>query len=268
MTQPSNASRQSPFKRLLTGLAGRRSEVHDSTYFRHAGFCPICEKASDFTAERAWFRDYLVCSGCNSIPRERALFKTLKDFYPNYRELSIHESSPGGRGASVKLLSDCPSYTSSHYFPTVEPGKIDPSTHYRCEDLGNLTFSDESFDIFITQDVLEHLLEPDKAFQEIARVLKPGGAHIFTVPLINKTKRTERRASRGPDGDLIYHVPPEYHGNPIDSSGSLVTMHWGYDIASRIQEVAGTPTIIIMIDNIDLGIRAEYIDVLVTLKME
>jgi hypothetical protein len=43
-------------------------------------------------------------------------------------------------------------------------------------------------------------------------------------------------------------------------------MHWGYDMASFITEKAKTSTLIISIDNIDLGIRAEYIDVIVSWK--
>ena len=37
---------------------------------------------------------------------------------------------------------------------------------------------------------MEHIFDPSKAFSEIARTLKTGGAHIFTVPLINKNKPT------------------------------------------------------------------------------
>jgi hypothetical protein len=86
------------------------------------------------------------------------------------------------------------------------------------------------------------------------------------VPLINKTRKSEIWASRREDGEIVYHHEPEYHGNPVDANGSLVTMHWGYDIASFIVEKAGTPTMIIAIDNIDLGIRAEFIDVLISVK--
>ena len=107
---------------------------------------------------------------------------------------------------------------------------------------------------------------PKKAFQEIARVLKPGGAHIFTVPLVNKGQPSACRAARAESGEIVFHHDPEYHGNPVDSKGSLVTMHWGYDIAVYITQVAKTSTAIFAIDNIDLGIRAEYIDVLTSWK--
>jgi SAM-dependent methyltransferase len=192
--------------------------------------------------------------------------KVISDYYPNWRELSIHESSPCDRGASVKLHMECRRYTASQYYPEIIPGQKHPSSGYRCENLEKLTFPDESFDLFVTQDVMEHIFDPAAAFKEIARILKPGGAHIFTVPLVNKVKSTEVWASRSAKGEIIHHHDPEYHGNPVDAMGSLVTMHWGYDIASFIIKEAGMPTVIIAIDNIDLGIRAEYIDVLVSIK--
>jgi hypothetical protein len=43
-------------------------------------------------------------------------------------------------------------------------------------------------------------------------------------------------------------------------------MHWGCDIAGFVTEKAKTSTVIIAIDNIALGIRAEYIDVLISSK--
>ncbi|MBI5429091.1 MAG: methyltransferase domain-containing protein [Nitrosomonadales bacterium] len=233
--------------------------------FTHNGWCPICEKGATFTASHKWFRDHLLCSNCKSIPRERAIFKVISDYYPDYKLLKIHETSPGGRGASIKLQRECAHYTASQYFPDIKPGTVHPSG-YRCENLEALTFPDNFFDLFISQDVMEHIFDPEKAFKEIARVLKPGGAHIFTAPLINKIRKSERWASMSPSGEITHHHEPEYHGNPVDAKGALVTMHWGYDIACFIQEVAKTPTVIIQIDDIDKGIRAEYIDVLVSVK--
>jgi hypothetical protein len=56
----------------------------------------------------------------------------------------------------------------------------------------------------------------------------------------------------------------EFHWNSIDENGSPVTMHWGYDIASYIMDVANMPTSIIIIDDLNAGIRAEYIEVLIS----
>ena len=154
----------------------------------------------------------------------------------------------------------------SHYFPDTALGEIGGRTQARCENLEHLTFPDATFDLLITQDVMEHVFDPEAAFREIGRVLKPSGVHIFSVPLVNKAARTRRRARRETSGKIIHLQEPEYHGNPVDPDGSLVTMDWGYDIASLITSTVGMPTIIIQIDALDSGIRAEYIDIVVSLK--
>lgn len=45
-----------------------------------------------------------------------------------------------------------------------------------------LPFEDNFFDLVVSAWVLEHLDDPQKAFQEIFRVLKPGGKFIFLTP--------------------------------------------------------------------------------------
>lgn len=131
------------------------------------GFCKTCDSHVTFRAMNSWLRDHFLCSNCGSIPRERALMHAIETYYPNYRDLRIHESSPGGRGASLKLADQCSMYTASHFDKSVPRGSI-ASTGYQSEDLQNLTFKDESFDLVVTQDVVEHLFEPEKAFAEIS----------------------------------------------------------------------------------------------------
>ena len=93
------------------------------------------------------------------------------------------------------------------------------------------------------------------------------GAHIFTTPLVNFTKPTEIWAKRTDKGEIIHLQEPEYHGNPIDPKGSLVTYHFGYDICDLIFLSSGLYTTIVKIENLDLGISAEYIEVLVSKKI-
>ncbi len=71
----------------------------------------------------------------------------------------------------------------------------------RSENIEDLTFADESIDIFVTQDVLEHVFHPDRAIAEIHRVLKPGGTHIFTAPKHRGLDKTVQRATIAEDGD-------------------------------------------------------------------
>ena len=202
-----------PSEPTAGSLTSRPSE------FKISGACDICEAPVTFVAKGNWLRDQFLCSGCGSIPRERALMRAIKVFYPNFRDLDIHESSPAGRGASTRLARDCPRYSYSHYFPSTALGDIDDRTGARCESLEQLTFPDGSFDLFVTQDVLEHIFDVDATFREIARVLRPGGAHIFSVPLVNKANPSQPRATRLKGGSIVHHVEPEYHGNPVDPNG-------------------------------------------------
>ena len=70
-----------------------------------------------------------------------------------------------------------------------------------------------------------------------------------------------------PDATIEHLIdPPEYHGNPISAEGSLVTVHWGFDITKYIFDACGLFTEMVYIDALDYGIRAEFIEVLISRK--
>ena len=117
---------------------------------------PFASKIRNFEARNAWFRDHLICQSCpgGSIPRERALMQVLRQLAPDWMRQSIHESSPGYRGVSAVLARDCMHYIATQFYPEVPRGASRDGV--RCEDLEQQTFDDESFDLIITQDVMEH----------------------------------------------------------------------------------------------------------------
>jgi SAM-dependent methyltransferase len=186
-------------------------------------------------------------------------------YFPAWRNSVVHESSPCGRGASVRLAKHCSRYIPSQFFPERAPGSV--VAGMRCENLEALTFADESIDLHVTQDVLEHVFHPSAVFREIARTLKPGGMHICTVPLVNKTRPSMLRA-RISNGEIAHLAPETYHGNPVGDGRSLVTVDWGFDICQHIFNACGLFTQLIHIDDLRRGIRAEFIEVLVTFKPE
>jgi SAM-dependent methyltransferase len=189
--------------------------------------------------------------------------RVIEDFFPSWRASTVHESSPSERGASVRLARECSSYIPSQYLPHVPWGTS--VNGVVSQNLEALTFADNSVDLHITQDVFEHIFDPEAAFREIGRTLRPGGAHIFTTPLTEKANPSQRCSSLR-DGKIIHHLPPEYHGNPVSNEGSLVTMHWGYDICETIFKASGLFTEIVHLDLIHFGIRADLIEVLVSRK--
>lgn len=244
------------FVRLIKG---------EKVVFKNRGVCPTCANNVTFVATNSWLRDYYRCSNCGSKPRERAIMRVLEMYYPDWRNRVIHESSPISRGASVRIAQQCKTYIPSQLFPDLAFGECKGGV--RCENLETMTFADESIDLHITQDVMEHVFNPDLVFKEVARTLKPGGAHIFTVPIVNKHKPSVRRALLK-NGEIVHLRKPVYHGNPVDSNGALVICDWGFDICEHIHEASGLYTHVVSIDDISHGIRAEYIEVLVTIKAQ
>ncbi|MGE7864652.1 class I SAM-dependent methyltransferase [Bacillus mobilis] len=226
------------------------------------GYCVICEKETIFIEHNDWLRDHYVCSTCHSIPRQRALIHVLNTFFPKWSSYHIHESSPGGITTQL-LIKNCKNYTYSQYFKNHPLGQYFQGI--RCENLEDMTFPNGSFDLFITQDVFEHVMEPSKAFKEIERVLKPGGAHVFTVPWYHTLTKTLQRARITQEG-IEYMEEPIYHGNPIDENGSLVTFDWGQDMIEYIYKHANMYTIVYLQKDRSLGLDAEFLHVFVSKK--
>lgn len=111
------------------------------------------------------------------------------------------------------------------------------------EDLMALSYQDATFDYVVTSDTLEHVPDFDRALSEIRRVLKPGGKHIFTIPVI-WGRRTVLRAEAGSEG-IHHHLPPSHHGGPeISPDDYLVFNEFGDDIVQRI-ESAGFSTAVV-----------------------
>ena len=227
----------------------------------NSGYCYVCRRKTIFLKTGDWLRDQYLCLFCHSIPRQRAMMRVLETEFPQWRELRIHESSPSGP-ASEMIRRQCQGYVSSQFFPDVPSGsRLDG---VRCENLEMVSFADGELDLVITQDVFEHVMRPDRAFSEICRSLKPGGAHLFTVPLYRGSK-TVTRAIVATDG-VKFLQEPIYHSNPVDDAGSLVETDWGDDIMDFIASVSGMETTVFSNKNTRFGIDGEFLEVFISRK--
>lgn len=232
------------------------------------GECPCCGKWTLFKSYDYNYRESYQCIRCGSNPRQRAITKVIQDLYPNWLEKKIHESSPSG-ATFQKMIHECNDYSYSYFYPQKELGQpLNESNQVTNQNLENLTFPDKSFDLFITQDVLEHINEPLKALKEIYRCLKPGGSHIFTVP--TSPFQITRPRIKIENGKVIPIMQEVYHGNPISEKGSLVTYDWGGDICSIIDSTAPFKTKVISFysskDNHQIGIDVIPIFIFVSKK--
>jgi SAM-dependent methyltransferase len=57
-----------------------------------------------------------------------------------------------------------------------------PLVHYAIMDCLHLGFSDASFDLVVSFEVVEHVRDPEAYVREMARVLKPDGCYIGSTP--------------------------------------------------------------------------------------
>jgi SAM-dependent methyltransferase len=128
-----------------------------------------------------------------------------------------------------------------------------------------MSFEDNTFDLFITQDVLEHVFHPEKALKEIMRVLKPGGAHVFTAPKHRGLGPSYARALLIND-NIQYLAEVEYHGNPVGDGRALVTWDFGDDFEELVSNWTSSPVLVYLMRDRQLGIDGEYIEVFVIKK--
>ena len=85
-------------------------------------------------------------------------------------------------------------------------------------DMQALPHADGTFDLVVHSDTLEHVPDPLRGLAECRRVLREGGACIFTVPAV------VGRLTRSRVG-----LSPSYHGTPADGDGYLVHTEFGAD---------------------------------------
>lgn len=94
-----------------------------------------------------------------------------------------------------------------------------------------LTYPSDTFDLVITSDVFEHVRHPYEGFAEVHRVLRPGGAHIFTVPVRwPMREHTIERVDTSGDED-VFLLEPVYHRI------HLVYNDFGADMLDKLAEI-------------------------------
>lgn len=113
--------------------------------------------------------------------------KHLQSFPPGSQALEI---GCGLGELATYLASLSPSRLVAADFSAVAIRKARASAHhlgldnveFAVEDIERLSFADETFDVVVSCETVEHVPDPELAVHELARVLKPGGRLFLTTP--------------------------------------------------------------------------------------
>ena len=105
------------------------------------------------------------------------------------------------------------------------------------QDLEQLSFADNEFDIVVSSEVLEHVSDYNKCLKEIHRVLKEGGECYMTFPFVANSEKHTIRAYKNEKGNIIHLMQPEYHGDPLSSSGSFCFRYFGWQILEEAKNL-------------------------------
>ena len=171
------------------------------------------------------------CARCGASAVTQSLLWVLLEEVPDLARQRVYELS--SRGPLHEFLTPrVLELTGSEYLPGVAPGTRQDGV--LCQDVEQLTFADESFDLCTSTEVFEHVADDARGFAEICRVLKPGGRFLFTVPLTRAPGTVER--VRRVDGGLEYLLPAEYHDDRLTGPGTvLVFRDYGRDLPERLR---------------------------------
>lgn len=82
--------------------------------------------------------------------------------------------------------------------------------------------------MIISEDVFEHIRDYLLAFNEVYRVLKPHGFHVFTVPVHEGRLTISRKNNKN----------KVWHGDPIRDEGVMVVTDFGDDLPRILKSCA------------------------------
>lgn len=216
--------------------------------FETPGHCLVCEDdvalwttwdhASAFHhgVRLPYWREYLVCPRCGLNNRQRAVaWLTLRAICAVLAEERLPEVYAMEQVTAFHAwfranLAKLPFVGSEYLGPDRVPGETVGGLRH--EDVNALSFADESLDVVVSNDVFEHVFTPERAIAEVARVLRPGGRLLLSVPLDLAAERNVTRARFGPGG-IEHQLPPVYHGDPLSADGCLVVTDFGWELIEQ-----------------------------------
>ncbi len=195
----------------------------------------------------------------NSISsRVRAVMLCMEDVI-NAEQLTSPRiyAAEGLTAFAMRMRGLYPRFVGSEF--TTDDAKKEWMYPIPLEDLQNLSLPDNAYDLVSTNEVLEHVPSIDEALGEIARVLRPGGWHVGTVPFNYLDESGTRRARLDERGELVHILEPEFHGDPMNEGGVLVFEIPAWNIMERALDAGFRDAYMRFIVSQRHGVVAEHI---------
>lgn len=212
------------------------------------GYCAVCAAQREFTCKGLQrsasisFRESLACVVCRSNARQRAAAAALFDAIDPQRS-TVYLTEQASR-FHLHLRRRLKTLIGSEFVASawrrlrirvwlLRHGNLES---VRRQDVTALTLATASVDAVVSMDVLEHVHDYRRALAEFARVLRPGGVLVLTVPFYSDRAHSTLLARIDADGRIEHlHHPPEHHGDPL-SGGVLCFHHFGWELLDAIRE--------------------------------
>jgi SAM-dependent methyltransferase len=116
-------------------------------------------------------------------PHLRALLASAAKNSPDFPRVF---NAGAGEGGYTRFLLDLPKVRSlvetDFGWRSQGPPQVDPRQVFFCSSLVSIPVTDQSFDLILCTEVLEHISEHELALDELARVAAPGSWLLITVP--------------------------------------------------------------------------------------
>lgn len=214
------------------------------------------------------YREELVAEGC--LSRHRAILMVLQKNYTSPAALE---------GRKVFLAEAFSGFARrfQHWMPEVVLAKFleeVPEEHFntgiRHEDLCDLSFSDRTFDLVVTNDLFQHVPDLKMAFAEIFRVLIPGGRMVCTFPFAYGQYETVQQAIRhAEDGRVERLSEQELHGDPIGpGQGAVVYQVPGWSILDLARAIGFAKATMHVITSWKYGVLGSEIPAVFVMEVE
>jgi SAM-dependent methyltransferase len=156
---------------------------------------------------------------CNNNLRAMALAAAITDSF--HFNGTLAEFSAGGN--SLQVLEINPAGNLTRFLKKMAGHRL---VEYPEFDMQNLNIPNNSYDLVIHSDTLEHVPDPVRGLSECRRILKQDGVCIFTIPIIVD------RLSRNRDD-----LPPSHHGDfNVRASDQIVHTEFGADFWKTVFE--------------------------------